>query len=208
MAEYEVHSEVKVGVHTSFKAVYSEATYKRIEEAIIFFRTRAVEEDGIDDRDKKRYTRIVILLIVLYLESLSNLIFEELVTKDLDDVDKRTDLPKPIRRFRAVHYVCLGKELTLSTDGIQDIFTIRNKIFVHPAGRAQSQTSTGKDGWSPIDEAIDYKKFKHFPLHYSHFTVDHTDELLKEANDFRPDFSKCLGTRYPPSKLVSGGPGS
>lgn len=66
MAEYTERADAKVGVQTSFKAVYGEATYKRIEEDIVFFRRQAAD-DQIDDRDKKRYARIVILLMAFYL---------------------------------------------------------------------------------------------------------------------------------------------
>lgn len=196
MAKYEEHAQGKVVLKASLKAVYGETTYKRIEEDAIFFRRKAAQSE-IDDQDKKRYARIVILLMALYLESFSILIFNALVNKPLNDIDNRTHLPGPIRRFRAVHKELLNKELALNTDGIQDIFTIRNKIVAHPAGRAESQTGTGEDGWSRLDKNVAYKKFRHFPVHYSHFTLDHTDEILKEVKGFTTAFLKMLSVKVP-----------
>jgi hypothetical protein len=46
MAEYTERADAKVGVQTSFKAVYGEATYKRIEEDIVFFRRQAADDTG------------------------------------------------------------------------------------------------------------------------------------------------------------------
>ncbi len=177
---------------------YSEATFKRIAEDALFFRRKAAE-DNIDDSERKRYSRIVILLMAFYLESLSNLLFDKLVTKDLEYVDNRTDLPKPIRRFRAVHNELHGKELALCTDGIQDIFTIRNRVIAHPAGRSEERS--GKVVRTRVDKTVSYKKFTDFPFTYSQFTVSHADEVLEEVKYFLLHFFDLLKGKVSPELL-------
>lgn len=205
MAKYEEHLQEKIEFHAEASAVYTEATFKRIVEDIIFL--RGVAENVNTESDKKRYARLIILLMALYLESLSNRIFLHFfdqVTLDetkqlngcVDHVDCRSDLPSPVRNFRAIYKKCLNKELTLDTSGIQDIFTIRNRIIAHPSGRAQLQTN--KDGWIPLitsvkwhgkcvrilPQRLDYAKFKHFPSIYSDFTLREADEILEEVKEF------------------------
>ena len=169
-----------------------------IVEDAVFLYSRA-KEDKTDDKYKKRYARIAILLMSLYLESLSNLIFEELVNRNLEEVCYQTDLPKPIRRFRAVYHMLSGKELALNTDGLQDIFTIRNKIIAHPAGCAQLQTS--RDGWVRTDRQVTYKKFGGFPLVYSHFTLQHANAVFEEVRQFLTKFLDILGDKLPKEQV-------
>jgi len=176
----------------------------------VFFRRQAAD-DQIDDRDKKRYARIVILLMAFYLESMSNLLFGELVNKKLKIIGKQIYLPpkmaKPIKHLKAVHHELFGKELSLDTDGLEDIFTVRNIIIAHPAGRAQSQTGTGEDVWSRLGRNITYKKFRHLPLHYSHFTLNHADELLKEVKEFLTKFLVLLRDKVPKEQVDEWWPG-
>jgi len=133
MTEHHEKATAHLGLKVSGEAVYTAATYKRFEEDIVFLRRQA--KDAADESTRKRYARIIILLTAPYLESVSNLMFGELIDKELDEVDKRTDLPAPIRRFRAIHHALVHNELKLDTNGIQDIFHIRNIITLHPAGR-------------------------------------------------------------------------
>lgn len=218
MAEYDEHSQAQIGVHVEASAVYTEATFRRIVEDALFFR-RAAEHVN-SDSDRKRYARTIILLMALYLESLSNRIFLHFfdpVTLDekkrpnrcLNNVDGRSDLPGPIRNFRAAYKECLNRELTLDTNGIRDIFTIRNRIIAHPSGRAQLQTD--KDRFSPVtisvkwldnkvsivEERPGYRKFKHFHSVYSHFTLREADEILEEVKEFLTNFLGSLKGKVP-----------
>jgi len=222
MAEYEEHLQAKIGIHVEGSAVYTEATFKRIVEDEIFFRGAA--ENVNTESDKKRYARLIILLMALYLESLSNRIFLHFfdqVTLDetkqlngcVDHVDCRSDLPGPVRNFRAIYKKCLNKELTLDTSGIQDIFTIRNRIIAHPSGRAQLHTD--KDGWKPLitsvkwqdkevqilRQQLNYAKFRHFPPVYSHFTLREADEILEEVRKFLTNFLSSLGGKVAQKQL-------
>jgi len=222
MAEYEEHLQAKIVIHAEASAVYTEATFKRIVEDAIFFRGAA--ENVNTECDKKRYARLIILLMALYLESLSNRIFLHFfdqVTLDetkqlngcVDHVDCRRDLPGPVRNFRAIYKKCLNKELTLDTSGIQDIFTIRNRIIAHPSGRAQLQTN--KDGWMPLitsvkwhdkdvqilQQQFDYAKFKHFPSIYSDFTLREADEILEEVKEFLANILRSLSGKVSQKQL-------
>lgn len=222
MAEYKEHLSAKVGTHVEVNAVYTEATFKRILEDAIFFRGAA--ENVSTESDKKRYARLIILLMALYLESLSNRIFLHFFDRvALDEtkqptgcvghVDSRSDLPGPVRNFRAIYRNCMNKDLTLDTSGIQDIFAIRNTIIAHPSGGAQLQTS--KDCWKPLitvvkwkdkevqisRQSLNYARFKHFPSVYSHFTLREADEILEEVREFLTGFLKSLGGKVAQKQL-------
>jgi hypothetical protein len=212
------HSQTKIGVCVTAKAVYTEATFKRIIEDALFFRREA---GGVDtERERKRHARAIILLMALYLESLSNRIFlhffdpatpneKKELNRCLDNVDSRSDLPGPVRNFRAVYQKCLNKELTLDINGIKDIFTIRNRIIAHPSGRAQLETE--KEGWKPlitnvkwrdrevqiIPSQLNYAKFKQFPSVYSHFTLGEADAILTEVKDFLTSFLDLIKENIP-----------
>ena len=184
MTEYQGKVTAHIGFKLSVEAVYAAATYKRFEEDIIFLRRQA--KDAADESTTKRYARIIILLTAPYLESVSNLMFGELIDKELDEVDKRVDLPKPIRRFRAIHRALLNKELKLDTNGILDIYHVRNNITLHPAGREVMKVAG--EGLRRLDRRIAYKKFTSFPLVYSDFTLNEADEILREAYHFLTEF--------------------
>jgi hypothetical protein len=191
MTEHHGKATAHVGLKLSVEAVYTAATYKRFEEDIIFLRRLA--KDAADESTTKRYARIVILLTAPYLESVSNLMFGELIDKQLDEVDKRTDLPAPIRRFRAIHHALLNKELKLDTNGVEDIFHIRNNITLHPAGR--EVVKVGGEGLRRLDKRIAYKKFRSFPLVYSDFTLNEADEILGEGYQFLTEFLRLIKGR-------------
>jgi hypothetical protein len=134
-----------------------------------------------------------------YLEAMSRLVFDELVNKPLEQVDNRTDLPKPVRRFRGVYSEVFGKELPLDTDGIRDLFTIRNKITAHAAGHAQLE---GVDsGWNRIDENVAYGKLTGLPSNYSSFTSKHAGIALDETVAFITKFLDSLRAKIPEGTL-------
>jgi hypothetical protein len=191
MTEHHEKATAHLGLKASGEAVYTAATYKRFEEDIIFLRRQA--KDTADESTRKRYARIIILLTAPYLESVSNLMFGELIDKELDEVDNRADLHKPIRRFRAIHHVLLNKELKLDTRGVEDIFHIRNNITLHPAGHEVVKV-TG-EGLGRLDKRIAYKKFKSFPFVYSHFTLSEADEILGEVYQFLTEFLRLIKGR-------------
>ena len=177
-----------LGLKASAEAVYTAATYKRFEEDIVFLRRQA--KDAADESTRKRYARIIILLTAPYLESMSNLMFGELTDKELDDVDKRAGLPGSIRRFRAIHHALFNGELKLDTNGIEDIFRIRNKITLHPAGREVMKVAG--EGLGRLDRRIAYKKFRSLPFVYSHFTLNEADEILREVCQFLTGFLSLI----------------
>ncbi|HEX74773.1 MAG TPA: hypothetical protein G4N93_06480 [Dehalococcoidia bacterium] len=179
-------------IKVSASAVYSEATATRFVEDAIFLYEKAIK--ATDELEKKRYSRLAIIVIPFYLECLSNYLYDDFINVELNDtdkrndwlklvrmlravykcpkkelkerdmnginkVDKRTDLPIPLRRFRAVYNKCLDKELrNKDINGIRDIFTIRNKITVHPQGR--SRLVATDNGWKRNGISITYLKLK------------------------------------------------
>ena len=172
---------VSVGVNVSTSAVYSEATAKRFIEDAIFLYKQAIASN--DELEHKRFSRLTIMVIPFYLESLSNFLFDIFIDKKLDDVDKRSELPESIRRFRAVYNKLLNKELKdKDFNGIRDIFTVRNKITAHPAGRSKMRTT--ENGWEREDKNIFYYKLGRLPKVYSHFYPEHADLVFIEVRDF------------------------
>jgi hypothetical protein len=160
---------------------YSEATAKRFIEDAIFLYEKATESNA--EQDKKRFSRIAITLIPYYLESLSNYLYYSFTNAKIDDVDKRTDLQKPIRMFRFVYQESTHKELEdKDINGIRDIFLIRNKISAHPAGR--SNLISAQNGWEREDKNIPYYKYTNLPKVYSHFYPEHVYLLFNEVHDF------------------------
>jgi len=176
-----------LGLKASGEAIYTAATYKRFEEDIVFLRRQA--NDATEESTRKRYARIIILLTAPYLESVSNLMFGELIDKELDEVDKGKGTAS-IRRFRAIHQALLHKELKLDTNGIQDIFHIRNNITLHPAGR--EVVKVAGEGLGRLDKSIAYKKFRSLPFVYSHFTLNEADEILREVYQFLTEFLRLI----------------
>jgi len=197
MTKYQEQGTAHIGLKVSGEAVYTAATYKRFEEDIIFLRRQA--EGTTDESKRKRYARIIILLTAPYLESMSNLMFGELINKELSEVDKRTDLSAPIQRFRAIHHVLLHKELELDINGIQDMFYIRNNITLHPAGR--EVVKVAGEGLGRIDKRIVYKKLKSFPSVYSDFTLQEADEILGEVEEFLTGFLNLLRDKVSKEQL-------
>jgi hypothetical protein len=181
MAKYEVECRVGLGLRASVNAEYSEATAKKFIEDAIFLYEKAIK--ATDELEKKRYSRLAVTVIPFYLECLSNYLFYNFFHRELDRKDDKKDLPETIRRFRVVYKKCLNKELK-DTDfnGIRDIFTIRNKITAHPAGR--SIMGTTENGWEREDKKISYFKLKELPKVYSHFYPKHTYLIFTEVHDF------------------------
>jgi hypothetical protein len=192
MTEHHKKATAYLGLKGSVEAVYTATTHKRFEEDIVFLRRQA--KDAADESTRKRYARIIILLTAPYLESVSNLMFGELIGKRLDKVDKRTanrqGLPPSILKFRAIHHKLLNKELKFDTNGIQDVFHIRNNITLHPAGR--EVVKIAGEGLGRLDRRIAYKKFKSFPPVYSHFTLNEADEILREVYQFLTEFLRLI----------------
>jgi len=148
------------------------------------------------------YSRLAILLSALFLESLSNLLFDNVCPEqELKDIDKRTDLPKPLRRFRAVYLKVTGEELRLDTSGIRDIFTIRNKVIAHPAGESiECRTQDSSGNWQRTRVVPNHKKeLKYHKLQragistvYEHFSTDHAVCVFEETKEFLQQFSSLL----------------
>ena len=94
--------------------------------------------------------------------------------------------------------------MRLDVDGIQDLFTIRNKIIAHPAGRAQLQVAGGQPG--RLDKHVSYQKFKEFPLVYSGFTIEHADKVFAEVTNFLTSFLSLLSGKITKEQLAEWSP--
>lgn len=191
-------------MHGKLDIVYSEATHERILEDAVFFLEKAAE-DSIDDGERKRYSRIVILLMALYLESLSNRLCDIVLGENWKIPKKKREegVAETIIKFKAIYEELFNKELALYTGGIQDIFTIRNRIIAHPAGRSKEciEDVSGKHKRTRMGKVVKYQKFINFPFHYSHFTLPEAVSIFEEAIGFRRDFLNLIKERIPADVL-------
>ena len=170
-----------LGINVSVSALYSEATAKRFIEDAIFLYEKGI--NATNELEKKRCSRLAVMVIPFYLESLANYLYDDFINVKIDDADKRTDLPIPLRRFRVVYSKCLNKELRdKDINGIRDIFTIRNKITAHPQGR--SRLVAKDNGWERDGISVTYLKLKDLPQVYSHFYPKHVHPIFAEVHDF------------------------
>jgi len=204
MVTREVHLTDEIRTQVTLELVYTEGTYKRIVEDALFFLDKS-RKHNIAVMEKNRYARMSILLMAFYLESLSNLLFDALASSFSDDLDRRTDIPKPIRRFMAVHYQLYQAELPLSTDGIRDIFTIRNRVIAHPTGFSKERHSEVAPGcWerSRVDKNVSYGKFTNLPFTYSQFTSSHAEKILGEVRGFLTSFHSLLKGKVSEQKVL------
>ena len=174
-------SSSKIEVEVSVNSEYSEATFQRILEDMLFFGKKSIEP-GCDEVEKKRYARMAIILSAFYLESLSNNLFDKLANQELQGIDYRSGLPDALKRFRVIYRQFKKRELDIDINGIRDIFYIRNHIIAHPAGRARLQGTNS--GWVPVGKSSSYNKFKNFPFAYSHFNSQHAKIVLNEVRVF------------------------
>ncbi len=78
----------------------------------------------------------------------------------------------------------------MDTKGIQDVFTIRDMVIAHPAGR--SKECTNGNVRTAYDREVSYEKFINFPFTYSQFTPSHADRVLEEVKDFLIKFHGLL----------------
>lgn len=181
MATYDQTASNSMGSEVSASAQYSEATTKRLIEDIVFLLQKAIETTN--ELEKTRLSRIAVSLVPYYLESLSNYLYYEFNKEETDKYDNSTDIPKPIRMLKYVYKKALDKDLTdEDISGIRDIFTIRNKITAHPAGR--SDLVSTNNGWEREDKNIHYFKLKGLPKVYSDFNIEHVKQVLKEVSNF------------------------
>jgi len=150
---------------------------------------------GADNRN--RYARISIVFMAFYLEVLANSIFDKdrndkEIYAELEKTDRRNDLSKPVRKYRAEYFKAYGNELPINVNGVQDIFIIRNKIMAHPKER----TTVSSNDPAMID-IIGYLKFKDFPIFYPMFVTEHSEILFVEMKDFLNDYLVAMKDNIP-----------
>lgn len=179
---------------------------------LLYFMNR-LNQPNNDLDHVKRYSRIVIILMVLYVESLSYLLFNEVIKyynkKDSLELVTREDnkikqdergnpYPRPIINYLSVYYISCNQYLLIDILGIRDLFLIRNKIFAHPPGRSIISKTGFPEGKGLTEKAelINYNKFVHFPNILQNFSKEHACELYIEIKDFLGKYfsllTKCL----------------
>ena len=180
------------GVEVGGEGKYSVTvpTCNTIYDDIVYFLIKSKLAD-MDQAISKRYARIVIALLAFYVESLVNLLLDELLKNNCPQ--KFSDFyiyrERTLQKYQDALYLISKKKLPNGeTDCIRDLFSIRNQLIAHPKAR---EIIGGTDvprekGLSGKGEPIKYKnkKFEHFPNILSEFTFEHAQELYNEIKEF------------------------
>jgi hypothetical protein len=204
METYKYVGKVSMRLKPEAEYFFVEATFNQVYTDCLFFLNKA-RESGIKEEDKDRYARVSILFAAFYIESLSNRLWDAFPArseKRLDSAGK--DLREPVKKFRAVYHKFCQTHLPLNTDGIEDIFTIRNKIFAHP--RAFSiKAGKGIPIGRGCDNRINYKNknFATFPYVYSLFKTQHAKAIVNEVKNFLNGYCDLLKGKIPDNILVA-----
>ena len=163
-------------------------TCNTIYDDIVYFLIKSKLAD-IDQALSKRYARIVIALLAFYVESLVNLLLDELLKNNCPQKfsDFYINRERTLRKYQDALYLISEKKLPKGeTNCIEDLFSIRNQLIAHPKAReivGGTDVPKGK-GLSGKGEPIKYKKLKNFPNILSEFTYEHAQELYNEIKDF------------------------
>ena len=182
-----------------------ELTVRRLEEDVVFL-CQAAESKGINGSESRRLSRVAVLLMAFYLESLSNLLF------DIEDLKlhrpaknrpaNQEGLPEALRKFCDMYFTPHQQELPLELRELQDIFTIRG-LIAHPPGIADEIDTPG--GRKPARESrrVDYEKFKDFPQAYSGFCLTHAKVLLLEIAEFATSYLDSMREQLADRRLLT-----
>jgi len=205
METYEYVGKVSMRLKPEAEYFFVEATFKQVYTDCLFFLNKA-QESGTKEEKKDRYARVSILFAAFYIESLSNRLWDAFPArreKKLDSAGK--DLPKPVKKFRAVYYKFCQTHLPLVAEGIEDIFTIRNIIFAHPPAfsiKAGTGIPSGR-GRENRKNRINYKNnnFETFPRVYSLFKTQHAKAIVNEVMNFLNDYCDLLKGKIPDNIL-------
>jgi hypothetical protein len=142
-----------------------------------------------DHKISKCYARIAIIFLAFYMESLINLLLDEMLKNNCPEKfsDFYINRERTLQKYQDALYIISKKKLpNQDTDCISDLFSIRNHLIAHPKAReivGGTDVPKGK-GLSGKGEPIKYKKFKHFPNILSEFTYKHAQELYNGIKEF------------------------
>jgi hypothetical protein len=181
-----------------------ELTLKRLEEDVVFF-CRAAESKSIDGSERRRFSRVAILLMAFYVESLSNFLFDiealRLKRPRKNVPANQRELPKALRHFCDMYFKAHQKELSLDLRGLWDLFTIRD-LIAHPPGWADEIDTPNGRKPARKSRRVSYKKFEDFPQMYSQFCLSHAKALLPEIADFVVSYLDLMKQQLRGRKLL------
>lgn len=201
METYEYVGKISMRLKPEAEYFFIEPTFKQIYTDCLFFLNKA-QESGIKEEENDRYARVSILFAAFLIESLSNRLWDAFPAKSEKKQDiAGKDLPEPIKKYRAVYYKFYQIHLQLNTDGIEDIFTIRDKILAHPPAFSTKAGTGIPSGRGRDNRGIVYKKFKTFPLVYSLFRTQHAKDIVNEVMNFLNDYCDLLKGKIPDNIL-------
>lgn len=183
----------------SLDYAFGALTCDQIYDDVVFFLRQSKEAAP---SQRKRYARATIIFTAFFFESMANLLVDR--TSDKDSSERSTKhgrRPSPLQKFRSIFQKVKGKPMELDTRGIQDLFTIRNRVFGHPEAwfvYEGSQVPQGK-GLTQDRKPLPFLKFKDFPNIYTEFDSVHAEVLLAEVKDFLHRYSGLVKDQFPGS---------
>lgn len=149
---------------------------------------------------KDNYSRICIIYLAFYFESLANLVWdnerdENVWNHELNQYNNRNDIPNPIRKMLAFYKKNKSSELAIDINSLRDLFQIRNRLIAHSKDRTVLDSSDSCEIYR-----LNYFKYSSFPstyreLSYSHFKIlfdDLTDFLNKYLNLVNDDLDERI----------------
>ena len=190
MADYSIRGDVTVNVTPSATMSYGYLNSGKFKDDLMFM-VSCYRNDDYDEADRDKFSRNAIVLMAFHLECLSNTLFGKkndewcVVSKDISEKSKA------IRKFVAKHRLSNGKR-ELDIDGVQDLFTMRNKVFAHAE---ETTTLTSTEPGSVTN--FTFKKLTSLPSSLSNVGVKEADILFKELNEFLAVFTKENSSALP-----------
>lgn len=147
------------------------------------------------DRDKKErdiLARSAIILMAFHFECLSNSLYYKDETWSGITKKNYSHYSKATRKFIAKAIQHSSGPLTMDYTGIQDLFTIRNKVFAHsPEQTVITSNVPGKS------TRLVYRKFMGFPHSLMDLGVEHADKLLDEVTTFLAGYTHSMKVSLP-----------
>ena len=164
---------------------------QKIMNDLVFLISRYKDESGAEEA-KAIFARSAIILMAFYYECLSNSLFDEKSNLWKALPKEYHGLSKSVKKFISKYEYAIGEKIGIDYSGVQDLFTVRNKIFAHAPERAvlSSSDSMKVTRWK-------FKKFTDFSSSYADYGPVESDIFFNELVVFIGDYIDLLKDDLP-----------
>jgi len=190
--QYSIIGDGKIGITPCSIMSYGYLCSGKIKSDLLFL-VSCYKSESYNKQSKAIFARNSIILMAFYFESLSNSLFNESDSTWNSSTKKlHGHLSKPVRKFIAKYQLEFGNKIPIDYKGIQDLFTVRNKIFAH----APEQTVLSSNAPKEVTK-LAYQKFTNFPSSFAEFSETEADLLFKELNMFIYEYTSLMKSILP-----------